>query len=169
MRASFAVLVDHSQFFVEDAEGADLGAWNLDATYTQLERDHLAVKPGGLVVATACQYGPVLVEIELRSGPPDDALDGWDHAAEAGLAVRSGRVVVFAPEGTGNPDPPSVAVPPGSYRVLVLYGDLDSLPDGDSREGHERYRIGLWPGDDPAVVVHKRGFWCCREGRHGGL
>lgn len=167
MHSRLTVPVDHGQFLVEDADAADLSDWDLGATYEQLGRDHLATAPGGLVVATACSYGPVPIEVETRLAPSDEPLDGWDHAAEAGLVVRSGRIALFGPEGSKDPDRASVAVPPGTYRVLVLYGNLDSVPDLDSREGREHYRVVLWPATDTGVIVHKRGFWCCRAGRHG--
>jgi len=46
-------------------------AWDIGATYKALERDHIATRPGGLVVATVRWYEFSDIEIPQHESPPD--------------------------------------------------------------------------------------------------
>lgn len=164
--------IDHGQFFVEDDALADVSRWDFDATYARLGRDHLGLKPGGLVVTTMRHWGDTDVVVDVRETPPDDPAamwersDAWEHVVECGLVVASGKLSVFAPEMTGLPAIPRVPIAPGHYRVLVLYGALDSVVDEQEPDGQDHYRVVLWPGEPVEPIVRRRGFWCCLQGRH---
>lgn len=175
-RYKFRVPLDHAQFFVEDAGASGAaGGSDGDATYRALHRDHLAPTTRGLIVATARWFGDAEVTVEVRSDAPLASLaslEEWDHAARGTLDAHGGVVVVYAPEQTGKTDLPRVALSPGRYHALVLYGGLDSAGDELDPVGSDHYFVALWPargGDaasDRGVTVLKRGFWCCLQGRH---
>ncbi|MDW4736332.1 hypothetical protein NQ293_26040, partial [Escherichia coli] len=53
------------------------------------------------------------------------------------------------------PDAARIDVAPGTYRVRVSYGGLDTLSE-DGLEGDDRYRLQLWPAPPIAVRVVKQ-------------
>ena len=146
---SFELFADYYQFYLQDERApGDLGdAWT-DAAVDQL----LAVKPGVIGVGTVRNTG-VPVEVEVLHAAPSDDLTGWDRVNECSLEVPSGRIVV-AGSTDYFPDAARIEVAPGSYRARVYYAGLDTVsPDG--LEGHDRYRIALWPGTTGPTVSLK--------------
>jgi hypothetical protein len=134
----FDLLADYHQFYVQDelAEGNLGDSWTPEAT----ER-LLALAPGTIGVGTVRNM-QVPVEIEVRNGAPDEQLDGWDQVNECSIQVDSGRIVVAGCTDFF-PNAARIVVRPGSYRVRVYYGKLNSLsPDG--LEGEDHYRMVLW-------------------------
>lgn len=158
--------VDHGQFYVEDETLEDPLGWDIDATFARVARDHFGITPAGFVVGTVRHWGDTDIVVDVRAEAPTPPFDTWDHVVECGLAVPSGQITISAPETTGTPMVPRIRLAPGQYRAMVFYGALDSVTDELDPEGEDHYRVVLWPGEPREPVVLKRGFWCCRAGRH---
>jgi len=127
-----SLFADYFPFYIQDetATGDLSQAWNEEAT----ER-LLAIAPGTVGIGTVRNmYVPVTVDI-LEEEPDDDSAK-WDHVVEAGLDVASGRIVIAGCTDYF-PDTMRIEVPPGSYRVRVSYGGLDTLSE-DGLDGDDR-------------------------------
>lgn len=108
---------------------------------------------GFVDVLTPSQYNwsaPMRIEVSDRP-PPLDA-DGWDHIVEVPLPVPSGTLSF---EASGGGEPIETQIPPGTYRARVS-GRGYSARAGEI-EGHESYRLQLWPAKESAPVLIK--YW----------
>jgi hypothetical protein len=148
----FTLYADYRQFYVEDAQtdpaqSAAPEFWSQEA----FERG-LAVARDMIAVGTA-RYGVVQVELEIADAGPDADLEDWDQINECGIELQSGTLLVRG----CTQDAESAQrfdVTPGSYRVRVFYGNLDT-GDTDAEEGDDLYRVVLWPGEVVAPRVLK--------------
>jgi len=94
--------------------------------------------------------------VEVHDVPPGvEGLEEWDHVAEFGLALPSGRLRVLTDVVS---DPPVLRVHPGPHRVRLCIGNVASVPMEDGRPvgGFVRYRLALWPRDLSSSVVLKQ-------------
>lgn len=141
----YKLFADYFQFYIQDESAPDLDPnvlWPQEA----VDR-HLAVAPGHVVVGTVRNMTvPVTVEIV------DSAL--WDQINECNLEAPSGRLVIagctdYFPEAA------RIAVLPGSYRVRLYYGKLDSLSE-DGLNGDDHYRLVLWQAHSAPLRVLKQ-------------
>ncbi len=151
---SFTVNTDHHQFYLEDTSvDHDTGLlWQ-----TLADTDRLDVLPGLIAVGTSRYAGDVTVVVEVQpiqlAERPSDL---WDHIVECSIAVRSGQLTLTSPDFFGE-NVPVIAVHPGTYRVRVYYGSLDSAPPPLFLEGTDHYLIELWPDTaiEPRVLKQK--------------
>jgi hypothetical protein len=145
-----SLFADYFQFYIRDeAAAGDLSqAWNAETT----ER-LLALAPGTVGIGTVRNMN-VPVTVEILEHEPDDDASEWDHVVEASLDVASGRVVIAGCTDYV-PDAMRIELPPGTYRVRVSYGALDTLSE-DGLSGDDRYRLQLWPASSTAVRIRKR-------------
>jgi|SRR5947209_16165957 len=143
MERIFRINPDHFQFYLE-AEDADP---DFESLWDQRKiAEALAAGYGIIAVRTARYDGETEVALELADSRPADSLDEWDKVMECSIQVESGAVLLSAPE-DGLYEETRTPVPPGIYRALVYYGNLDLAPDGGAElEGRDYYRIVLWPG-----------------------
>jgi hypothetical protein len=147
---NLSLFADYFQFYIQDeAATGDLSqAWNEEATDRLL-----ALAPGTVGIGTVRNMDvPVTVDI-LEQEPDDDASE-WDRVVEASLEVTSGRIVIAGCTDYF-PDAMRIGVPPGTYRVRVSYGALDTLSE-DGLSGDDRYRLQLWPATSTAVRILKQ-------------
>ena len=149
---SFALTLfaDYHQFYIQDeAADDDLSdSWD-DAATARL----LALAPGTIGLGTVRNL-EVPVTIEIHEGEPDADAAAWDHIVEASIAVASGRLVVA---GCTDylPDAKRIPLTPGSYRVRVCYGGLDTISE-DGLEGNDHYRLQLWPAPEIELRILKQ-------------
>ena len=92
--------------------------------------------------------------MDILEHAPEDDFPEWDHVVEAGLDVASGRIVIAGCTDYF-PDAKRVEVRPGSYRVRVSYGALDTLSE-DGLSGDDRYRLQRWPAASATVRILKQ-------------
>jgi hypothetical protein len=108
----------------------------------------------GLVdVSTPSQYNwkaPMRVEVSDAAPPLD--VDVWDHVAEVPLPVPSGTLVF---EASGGGIPIETQIPPGTYRAR--FSGRGYVAGAGEIEGHESYRLELWPAEESAPVLIK--YW----------
>ena len=144
------LFADYFQFYIRDeaAQGDLSQAWNEESTDRLL-----AVAPGTVGIGTVRNMD-VPVTVDVLEHAPEDDFPKWDHVVEAGLDVTSGRVVIA---GCTDylPDAKRIEVPPGTYRVRVSYGALETLSE-DGLSGDDRYRVQLWPAALTAVRILKQ-------------
>ena len=137
-RRILSLYADYHQFYLGDSTfDGDTGAaefWSPEAFARML-----AVAPPGLLGVGTARYDwvPVVVD-QLATAPSDDDLDAWDHIVEASLEVPSGRVAIDGCMSYRSAESPHIEVAPGTYRVRVYYGGLDTHDE-------DHYRIVLWP------------------------
>ncbi|MHB8217984.1 MAG: hypothetical protein ACYDDS_18075 [Candidatus Sulfotelmatobacter sp.] len=135
----FNLFADYFQFYMQDetVEGDLSECWTKEAVNRLL-----AVTEGKIGVGTVRNM-MVPVVVEVADAEPDEAeTPKWDQVNECDLMVKSGRIVVAGCTDYF-PDAARIEVPPGSYRVRLYYGDLNSLSE-DELEGNDHYRIVLW-------------------------
>jgi hypothetical protein len=135
---SYSLFADYYQFYLQDeaSNGVNPDAWTDDAVVQMV-----AISPGALGVCTARNtHVPVTVAI-LDSEPPLET-HAWDHIVECALEIRSG-VIVVAGSSDFFPDAARVSVAPGTYRVRVSIGGLDTI-SADGQSGGDSYRLQLW-------------------------
>ena len=144
-----SLFADYFQFYIQDeAATGDLSRfWDEEATARML-----AIAPGTIGIGTARNMD-VPVAVEIRDQEPGDDLPEWDHVVEATLDVASGRIIVA---GCSDylPDAMRITVPPGSYRVRVSYGALDTLSE-NGLNGNDHYRVQLWPAPSANFSILK--------------
>ena len=146
----FGALVEITthQFGIEDPN-AEHGAQPLNANWFQI---HLGVRAGRLTVYTNRASGLVPVTIERTTAQPTIDDEAWSHIVLAHFECRGGSAVVYelyaAPRAQ-----PMFALSPGSYRVAICAGDVDST-DYDGSVGSDHYRFIFWPGEpiEPQVI-----------------
>jgi hypothetical protein len=146
--------IDHGQFIACDPD-AQL---DIESYGDAAQRAGVAVwgNVGGVTVFTASRWTNTTVTVRLTPDRPAVSSDEWDHVVEAGLIVRSGRLHLYGPEDTGVKEV-SVAVPPGTYSLVVCGRDFGSTDEYDA-EGNDTYALLLWPGPTLQRRVLKDGF-----------
>ena len=148
MRRDLTALADEFQFHLRD-EGA---AYVFPPEWPEaVQADRVYPAPGSLGVLAAKNWF-VPVAIEVVEQEPELDPEAWDHIVEATLALPSGRLVLAGGPGPGRDQPP-VDLPAGTWRTLILMGNLDRT--AVEAVGDDYYKVVLWPGDGP-LVVRKR-------------
>jgi hypothetical protein len=146
-----SLFADYFQFYILDEDTTGDLSWSWDEAATARM---LAIAPGIIGVGTVRNMN-VPVTVEIRDQEPDVDVPAWDYVVEATLDVASGRIVVA---GCSDyfPDAMRITVPPGSYRVRVSYGALDT-PSDDGLDGDDHYRAQLWPApsSDFCILKHR--------------
>lgn len=147
----FELFADFSQFYIQDepADGNLGDSWSDDALLLEL-----AVTDGTVGVGTQRPMD-VPVVLEVHDVEPAHDFDGWDMVSECSISVDSGRLVVAGCT-EYFPDAARVQIEPGTYRVRVSHGNLESV-SSDGLEGEDHYRLQLWLGDacDPRAVKRR--------------
>ena len=145
-----SLFADYFQFYIQDeAATGDLSqAWNEEAT------DLLLAQAPGTVGVGTVRNTDVPVTVNILEHEPDDDSSEWDHVVEASLDVASGRIVIAGCTDYF-PDAMRIEVVPGTYRVRVSFGALDTLSE-DGLSGNDHYRLQLWLATATAVRILKR-------------
>ncbi|KIU45908.1 MULTISPECIES: hypothetical protein [Bradyrhizobium] len=145
-----SLFADYSQFYIQDESTAD----ELSAEWTPETTDRMLAAGSGVVRIGTVRNMHVPVSVQILEREPNDDSAGWDHIVEASLDVPSGRIAIAGCTDYF-PDAARIDVAPGTYRVRVSYGGLDTLSE-DGLEGDDRYRLQLWPAPPIAVRVVKQ-------------
>ena len=143
MEADFNIFTDFNQFTVADstADFEDLWEKWTDETIESMfvQGDHY------IAVGTMRNLdAPVLIRVD--SDRPLPSGSRVDKTAEGILIVPSGLLEVSGPTDKGLSGG-TLHVPPGTYRVLVEYLNLESIDDYGI-EGNDRYVITLTKADE---------------------
>ena len=143
MEADFNIFTDFNQFTVADstADFEDLWEKWTDETIESMfvQGDHY------IAVGTMRNLdAPVLIRVD--SDRPLPSGSRVDKTAEGILDVPSGLLEVSGPTDNGLSGG-TLHVPPGTYRVLVEYLNLESI-DVYGIEGNDSYVITLTTADD---------------------
>jgi hypothetical protein len=141
------IFADYHQFYIWDAGTNPLAP--VDYTDDDL-RNMVKVAPHVVVIEPMRNMMvPVLIEVH-DTDPGWDPLS-WDHAVECSVDLPTGHLQVHECTGSAQLD---LRLPPGTYRVRVLFAGLDSL-SASGLEGDDRYVALLWPGDTQPLRVLK--------------
>ncbi len=156
---------DYGQIYIYDAEAA---TWGDDDTEDDNPLSRALVDASdsrrfvgydsGLVdVLAPSQYNwKAPMRIEVSGEPPPLDVDGWDHVVEVPLPLPSGRIAF---EVSGGGTPIETNVPPNTYRAR-LSGRGYVVGAAGEIEGHESYRLQLWPAKEapPRLVKYWAGW-----------
>jgi len=155
---------DYGQLYIFDSEAlVDDSDWTLDDNpLTRALDDGSANRrfvgyDSGLVdLLTPSQYNwkaPMRIEV-FDEAPPLD-VDGWDHVVEVPLPIPSGKLA-FEASGFGTPI--LTEIPSGTYRARLSARGL--VAGAGEIEGHESYRIQLWPAaeSEPKLIKYWDGY-----------
>jgi len=139
MKQQFELFADYHLFYLQDEQSEK----DLSNSWTeQAVSDMLAVAPGVIGVGTVWNMD-VPVEVEVLDSQPNDNFNEWDHVTEASLEVPSGRIIIA---GCTDylPDAARITVQPGTYKVRIYYGALDSVDEELGLDGDDHYKVVLW-------------------------
>ncbi len=134
---AFALFADYHQFYLWDP-GAEPRA---PEDYTDEDVRRLVKVGPNVVVIQPVRNMTVAVELELCDRDPGFNASQWDHIAECGLDLPTGKLQVH--ECTGGPVL-DLDVTPGSYRLRALFGGLGTISE-NGLDGKDFYAISLWP------------------------
>ncbi len=140
MKYQLNILASHYQVYLQDdnTEIPEMGPWR---TGKETWKRRLAVAPGLIAVDTA-SYRFVPVVVEVLDQEPNEDFDAWEHVVEGGVAVKSGRLVVYGPtqdfRGANR-----LPLPVGTYRVRVSSRGLKTVTS-NGLAGDDSYRVQLW-------------------------
>jgi hypothetical protein len=148
-RYSFELFADYFQFYLQD----DAVTGDLSESWTPEAVDRLLAVARGVIGVGTLRNMNVPVDVEVFQKAPDENFDAWDRVKECSVTLGSGRAVIAGCTDYF-PDAARIAIPPGVYRARVCYGNLASL-SADGLEGHDHYRIALWPSAEGPVVQVK--------------
>jgi hypothetical protein len=142
------IFAAYHQFYLWD------GGMNCSAPedYTDEDVRNMVKVAPNVVVIQAVRNMTVPVEIEVHKDDPGVDMSCWDHVAECGLDLPTGRLHVE--ECTGGAVL-TLKLSPGSYRVRALFACLGELSD-DGLDGNDWYRVVLWPGPIRPLLVAKQ-------------
>lgn len=140
MEHTFAIFADFHQFVLRDAQAdwADLAdRWTPEAVQAMFVQG-----PAYVAVGTA-RDAVVPVVVRVRSSAPMLPAGSGSRRAHGSLPVPTGELVITGVTDNGATGG-RVAVPPGSYEVLVQYEGLDTVTP-DRMSGEDRYLVDVWP------------------------
>lgn len=164
---------DYGQFYMYDPEtqvpvvlpGNDAeDALLLALDEADESRRFLGYRHGLVVFLTPSQYNwRASMRVEVSDRQPASDADEWDHVVESPLPVPSGRLL-FQAGGGGTPI--ETEIPPGTYRARL--SGRGFVAGVGEIEGHESYRLQLWPADEaePLLVKYWEGYELMRPLRH---
>jgi hypothetical protein len=132
------VYADHHQFFFCDSafDGDLIPDTDPDAFYRGISEGARSC----LHLHTST-YGVVPIRVEVMDADPQDAVERWDHVAEASLEVPSGGIIFWELFDEIHHEP-DISLPPATYRVRMYCGNLTHPEYGDE---DEYYRLVFWP------------------------
>jgi hypothetical protein len=148
-RVSLKIFADYNQFYIWDADLADVCA---PTDYTEVDVANRLKTGPGVVVVNPVRNMSVPVEIEIFDSDPDFHFNEWQHIGEAPLVITAGRIEVQ--ECTGD----SVAILPAPSAhccVRALFNGLDTLSD-DGLDGKDFYRIQIFPANIQTLRIIKK-------------
>ena len=147
---------DHNQFWLHDGtspfdvEYNDSGPLFLEGGY-----DRPAAFGRRLLCICTHTYGIVPTIIEVHGTAPPLDLAEWDSVVEGNIEVPSGHLALMDSILTPDPQPFTIKLVPGTYRVRA-YSNSDPLHFGDPKAG-EFWRIALWPDAYSPMKVYVAG------------
>lgn len=141
MKYAFDVFADYNQFLVLD-KGADWG--DLASRWTDSSVEEMFVQGDRYIAVGTARPAEVPVEVRVERAEPELVDRTYDRMATGTLKLLSGQLVVMGTTDNGRSGG-QVPVPPGEYRVRVLYSGLGELSE-DGLDGNDSYVIEVWPG-----------------------
>ncbi|HAG83329.1 MAG TPA: hypothetical protein DCL61_19840 [Cyanobacteria bacterium UBA12227] len=151
---NFEVFADYFQFYLidENATGTDFSElWVKQLP--QAEQQMVAVTDGVIGVITR-RNTDVPVVVEVNEAEPLENYQEWDQVTDCSINILSGQLII----GGATEDLTSAArikVKPGTYRVRIFYGSLDSV-SANGLDGEDHYKIVLWSAPLSRVVIVKQ-------------
>ena len=143
MEADFNIFTDFNQFTVADSTADFEDLWE---KWTDETIESMFVQGDRYIAVGTMRNLDAPVLIRVDSDRPLPSGSRVDKTAEGILDVPSGLLEVSGPTDNGLSGG-TLHVPPGTYRVLVEYLNLESIDDYGI-EGNDRYVITLTKADE---------------------
>ena len=141
---------DYFQLYLQDeqAEGDLSDSWTNEACTRML-----ALAPGTVGIGTLRNVD-VNVLLEIHESEPPLNQNDWDHIAECGLSVPSGKIVIAGCTDYF-PDAARIPTEPGHYRVRLCSGRFETITT-EWEPADDLYRVQLWPDSREEMKVIKQ-------------
>lgn len=143
-KLDFEIYADYHQFYLE-AENFPLfeseEIWDIEGKATERM---LGVGKNRIAVGTA-RYETVPVSLEFHDSAPMLELEKYSRINECSLVVNSEKLVLAGCT-EYLPDAVRIEVEPATYRVRLLYGNLETVID--DWEGEDFYVLQLWKDNE---------------------
>jgi len=126
-------------------------------------RRFVGYNSGLIDLITPSQYNSrAPMRVEVSDEPPPLDLDEWDHVVDVPLPVPSGTLHF---EASGGGAIVETGIPSGVYRARL--SGRGYLAGEGQIEGHESYRLQLWPaeGANPRLMKYWHGYDVMRPSR----
>ncbi|MCY7346419.1 MAG: hypothetical protein LH614_09400 [Pyrinomonadaceae bacterium] len=135
----FQIYADYHQFYLEDENSPHETdkVWDLEGT---AHNRMLGVGEGLIAVGTA-RYETVPVSVELHDSEPVLELEKYSRVNECSLQVKSDKMIISGCT-EYPPDAARIPIEPATYRVRILYGNLETVKD--DWEGEDFYVLQMW-------------------------
>jgi hypothetical protein len=144
----YEIFADYHQFYLMDAEIHP----NAPTEYTDKDIQHKIKTEDNIVVIMPERNRSVPAELEILDSAPIDNFEDWQHIAEAGLELSSGKLLIEECCGTSID---KILLPPNTYRVRAYFANLDKL-SFDGLDGDDHYKIVIWSAPFEDVKVLKQ-------------
>ena len=144
-KLDFQIYADYHQFYLEDeASPHETGDIWTKETVGQM----IGVSEKLIAIGTA-RYETVPVSVEFYDREPVLELEKYSRINECSLEVTSNKLVLAGCT-EYLPDAARIDAEPATYRVRVLYGNLETVKD--DWEGEDFYVLQLWQDGEFQVV-----------------
>lgn len=133
---------DHFQVLLGDRERGPL----VDTSSLWNEDQNVVAVPGApelVAIGTARFGGKTRIQVEVASSEPEPQA-GWSDMGNFVLDVRSGELLIWAPESPDLQRVPVVTIDPGKYLGRAFSRGTDAVADEMATAGPDEYRIVLW-------------------------
>jgi len=152
MEYSLNFQTQYNQFYLYD-KGSPGETGSEDFWTAEAFSDRLAMKSGILGIGTQ-SYGHIKAELLiLNKATQTTNYRQYDHVVEGGLEIKSGVLQVL--DCPNSKVELAVNLRPGTYRVRVYSSGIVNT-DMDESEGHDLYKIEIWPDRNIERKVLKR-------------
>ena len=144
-RHEFQIFADYHQFYLED-ENAPHNI--IDVWDDQAHERMLGIDEGLIAVGTARNM-TVPVRIEIHDCEPFLEAENFSRVNECVLKVVSNKLVLSGCTDYP-PDAARIEIEPHTYRVRVIYGNLETVRE--EWEGEDFYILQLWKSSESGDV-----------------
>lgn len=144
-KLNFEIFADYHQFYLED----ETSPHRTDLIWTKESIEQMIGVGEKLIAIGTARNNAVPVSIELHDSEPILELENYSRVNECSLETTSNKLIL---SGCTDylPNAPRIEVKPATYRVRVLYGNLESVKD--EFEGEDFYILQLWKDDEMKEV-----------------
>lgn len=145
-KLDFEIFADYHQFYLED----ETSPHRTDLVWTKESVEQMLGVGEKLIAVGTARNDTVPVSVEFHDSEPILESEKYSRINECSLEVTSNKLIL---SGCTDylPDAPRIEVKPATYRVRLLYGNLETVKD--EFEGNDFYVLQLWEDNEITEVT----------------